>query len=521
MSQVGAVERSSLSQSLVRGTAVLAGLQVLEQLTGFGSQTLVAALFGATARTDAYFVACSVVGLLSIVFTLPIEQVVIPMFRHDLTERGEVAAWRRTSVLLSNLLVLTSGMAVVGWWLAPYLVSMIGLGFDAESKALATSLTRYLLVIVVMNGVSDFLAQLLLSYERFALAGVAGIIDNVVFAAVLVALGGAIGVHALAVATVVATGVHVLLRLPVLWKHREHVALRVDFRDPAMREVNNLGTPALLSAGGMQVEKIADRLLASLLAAGSMSALSFAVLLTEIPNRLLLQPFQRATFPHFTRLIAERNYGEFSRQLFQALRLLFFLAVPATIGLMLLSDLIVRVAFQRGAFDEAAVRLTSRAVFFYAIGLPAAFLSRTLDQTFYSLKQTRTPMLLSSLRIGSKILLSWILIPVLAHAGIALADSLSQVIRLAVYLCLLPAAIPREDAGRTLRAFARTLAATAVMAAVVLLAKASPDGTLAAALHLTLLVGMGAGSYFLASWVVQRTEMEWLGRSFLALRGRP
>ncbi len=521
MTSADAATKGVLGTSLlVRGTAVLAGLQLLEQLTGFGSQALVAALFGATARTDAYFVACSVITLLTVWFTLPIEQVAIPIFRHDLSRRGEAVAWQGASVLVCNLVVLTSGVAAIAWWFAPYLVSVVALGFDAESKALATSLTRYLLVIVVMTGIADYLAQLLLSYERFALAGVVGIVDNLVFAAVLFALGATMGVYALAIAMVIATAVHVLFRLPILWQHRAHVSLRVDFHHPFMREMSQLGAPSLLSAGGMQVARVADRLFASLLAAGSISALAFALLLIEIPNRLLLQPFQRATFPHFTRLISEKNYDEFSRQLFQALRLLFFLAVPATIGLMLLSDLIVRVAFQRGAFDETAVALTSRAVFFFAIGLPATFLSRTLDQTFYSLKETRTPMLLTWLRIGSKILLTWMLMPALALAGIALAESLSQILRLGAYLCLLPSAIRREDAGRTLAAFARTLAATAVMAVVVLLAKTSPQGTLAVTIHLAQLVGMGLGSYLLASWVVQPTEMEWFGRSLLAVRGR-
>jgi peptidoglycan biosynthesis protein MviN/MurJ (putative lipid II flippase) len=129
-------------------------------------------------------------------------------------------------------------------------------------------------------------------------------------------------------------------------------------------------------------------------------------------------------------------------------------------------------------------------------------------------------MLLTLLRIGSKIVLAWTLIPVLAHAGIALAESLSQILRLGAYLFLLPAAIRRENAGATLGAFLRTLTATAVMAGTVLLAKASPDGTIAAALHLALLVGIGGGSYLLASWVVQRTEMEWFARSFIALKGR-
>jgi putative peptidoglycan lipid II flippase len=520
MTPAAATKPLSVPQSVVRGTAVLAGLQLLEQLTGFGSQSVVAALFGATARTDAYFVACSVISLLTIWFTVPVEQVAIPIFRHDLSRRGEAAAWQGASVLLCNLMVLASGVAAFAWCLAPHLVSVVGLGFDIQSKALATSLTRCLLVIVVMTVVADYLAQLLLSYERFALSGIAGIAENVVFAAVLFALGATIGVYALAVAMLIAVAVHVVFRLPILWQHRANISLRVDFRHHGMREMRRLGAPSLLSAAGMQAARVADRLFASLLSAGSISALAFALLLIEIPNRLLLQPVQRATFPHFTRLISEENYDEFSRQLFQALRLLFFLAVPATIGLMLVSDLIVRVAFQRGAFDDTAVGLTSRAVFFYAIGLPATFLSRMLDQTFYSLKETRTPMLLTWIRIGSKILLMWILIPALALAGIALAESLSQILRLCAYLCLLPSAIRREDAARTVAAFARTLASTAAMAVVMLLAKTSPEGTLAVTLHLAELVGMGLGSYLLASWVVQPAEMEWFGRSLLAVRGR-
>ncbi|MGH7805633.1 MAG: murein biosynthesis integral membrane protein MurJ [Candidatus Binatia bacterium] len=510
----------SLKARILRGAAVVVVLQVCTQLTGLLSQTMIAAWFGTSAVTDAWVVAISVVSLVTLWITLPIRQVLIPMFRHDLTKLGEDAAWRNATVLMNNLVPLFAAITVVAWIAAPWLVALVGAGFTEENAALATSLTRILLLSVVTIGLANFLAQLYYSYHRFFLPELCGSISNLATAAGLLILGTTWGIHGVAVGVVGGGIIIAALQMSIVREHRRSVSWRIDFRHPGMTEMRRLSLPVFVGAGSIETERIVDRVFASFLSVGSLSALAFARLLSRFPETLLLEPFQKTTHPHFTTLIAEENYRTLSQQLFQYVRFLLFLTVPAATGMFLLGDGIVRVVFLRGAFDETATTLTSQALAFYALGLPAVFAGRVFHQTFIALKDTRTPMRLGLLRIGTKIVLTFALLPFFAHAAIALAESVSHYVRLVWLVALLPAQVKEGQIGQTLRSLGGTVAISAVMAVAVIAAKEASDGALPLMWQLGALVVVGAVTYFAAGWLSRQSEIAWIGRSLRTLAER-
>lgn len=512
--------RRSPTDGLVRATALLLGFQIVEQLTGFFSQMLLAATFGASARTDAYLLAIAVVGFLQLWTELPLRQVLIAMFRHDLAQRGERAAWRDVSILLNDLLLVFGLLTVVGWLAAPLLVRITATGFDRETAALASSLTRITMATVLLGGLASFLAQVLLSYQRFVLVGLSGIVNNLVFIGALLWLGGRYGIRAAAIGMVLAWIAEAGIQLPVLWQHRRLYHRSVDFRHPGLHELSRLSGPLFVSAGGWRLQRIADRLMASFLAPGSLSALSFANLLIDAPRTLILQPFQQTMIPHFTDLIARGRLGVLSRDLFQYIRFLLFVTVPASAGVMLLSDLVVRAVYKRGAFDHAAVELASTALFFFAIGLPASFIGRVLATTYVTFKDTRTPMRATLLQIVVKVGLALALMPSLALGGIALAESLAQYLRAGCLLWMLPAEVRAGQLDPLARCGARSAVTAIAMCALVYLLKRSGIGHEYAIVHLVLLAGAGAAVYFLMSGLSRQTELRWLGRSLTAIWGR-
>jgi putative peptidoglycan lipid II flippase len=187
---------------------------------------------------------------------------------------------------------------------------------------------------------------------------------------------------------------------------------------------------------------------------------------------------------------------------------------------MVMPEAIVRVLFGRGAFDETSVRLTSQALLFYAIGLPAHALAGVLDSTFISLKDTRTPTKLSLLRIGVKIVLSYLLIRPLAHAGLALAESLSQIIKVSLLILYLPERLRRREVWKTAGSFARTLAASFLMGALIYLVQARLNSLLNVALGLAALILLGAVTYAVIALLFQKGESRTLLAALNALRAR-
>jgi putative peptidoglycan lipid II flippase len=509
---------SSPWDGILRAATLLLVLEGVAQAASLGKQVLVAAGFGTTSAMDGYLVALSIAALIRAFVQLPIKQTVIPMFRHDLAQRGEPAAWANLSVVLNTLGVVLVGLAALVALLAPVLVDLVAPGLDDPSEGLSSGLARILVLSLIFGGLHGMLAQIYFSYRRFLLPGVSGALDSLVVIAVLLWLGGRFGITGLAVAVVAGTAVQFLLLMPIIWEKRALYTARVSPWHPQVAEMGRLSLPLLLSSGGAELARVTDRFFASLLAVGSLSALSFAYRLAAAVNNLFLDSLQQATFPHFTQLSAEEKFTALSRQLFRYLRLILFLALPLAVGLMVLGDPIVRVVFQRGAFDERSVGLTGQALTFFALGIPAVSATRLLSRTFFGLKDTRTPSKVAVARLVVKIALCAVLVIPLAHVGIALADAVSEVLRATLLFALLPAHLRRGETPETLRSLARGIAASAGMALVLVALRQTLPLTLP--LQLVALIPAGALTYLGLMRLLGAQECEAVGKAFGVLSAR-
>jgi putative peptidoglycan lipid II flippase len=451
---------------------------------------------------------------------LPINQTVLPIFRHDLAKRGEHVAWSNLSALLNNLFLVFVLVALGAWLLAPYIVALVAPGFADETGNLATSLTRILMADVVLLGIAALLSQLFLSYEKFVVPGIGRGVNNLVIIAALILLGRTYGIYGLAVAVVIGAVAELAINLPILWSKRKWLSGKIDLRHPTMLEMGKLSFPVLISTGGMELGRITDRIFASLLAAGSLSSLAFGHRLLNAPLEFLLVPLQKSTFPHFTKLTAEGNFNRLSSQLFQYLRLVVLLTIPVALVMMVIPDAIVRTLYQRGAFDETSTRLTSEALFFYAMGLPALAMSRVLNRTYFSLKDTWTPAKLSLIRIAVKVGFSWIFIHSMGHGGVALAESLSQIIRTFFLLSFLPEDVKGEEIGKTWKSFGLTMAGAIAMVIVIYPMGTKVDGLFSTPSEFVVLGVLGVGSYALSTFFFQREEFYRLVGALASLKPR-
>ena len=480
---------------IVKAAGLLLALRVVEKTTGLLKQIWIAAAFGTSAVMDGYVAATSIIGLILSWVGLPVQQTLIPLFRHDLAQRGERAAWANISVLFNTLLMVLAVIVVLGEVFAPELVGLLAPGFDEQTKSLASSLVRITAISVVFVGMGKVLAQLSFSYEKFFRPGIVGSVNNLVVLALLFGVGANYGIHGLAVATVIGAACEFVLLLPILWQKRKFYSYNVNLRNREVAEMGKLSVPLLLSTGGFELSRITDRIFASLLPAGRLSALAFAHRPITILLEFLIQPLQQASFPHFTKLCARRDFRTLSPQLFRYLRVVFFITLPVAIGIMLTAGPIVQLVYQRGAFDETAVSLTSQALFFYAVGFPAYAMARIFRGVFFGMKDAWTPTKISLGCIGIKIFLAWILVEPLAHRGIALADSVSQIINVLILFYFLPEEIRGQEGWRTVTAFAQTIAACLVIGAVVYFTKESIYGLFGPLIAIVSLILLGGAVY--------------------------
>jgi putative peptidoglycan lipid II flippase len=516
----GVVERTmrSSAQRILRSAALLMTLTLLAKTTGLVRDMVVAWQFGTSPAMDAFLVASTLASLIVVWFRTPIRLFFVPLFSEELSKRGEAAAWKNASVPMNTTVISLLAAAGIGWLLSPYLIHVVAPGFTEQTKALSLDLTRIMMSTVVFLGLAWLFSAIFNSYQRFGRPGMTHSVDDLVAIPAVILLTPVMGIYGLVTATVMGAAARALVQVPILWKNRAYYTPTVDFKNPAVRRMLWMSFPLFVGIGGGQLATVFDRIFASLLPAGSLSALSYGHRLTYAFFELFVTSLTTVLFPFFSRIAGVEAYEDLGRKLFKSLKTVFWIVLPTSVGLLVLHEPLVRLVYQRGAFGDESVRLTAQAVFFYAIGLSAYSVANVLNFGFYSLKDTKTPVVLGLVRIGIKILLSFALVGSMAHSGLALAESLSFVIKVALLLWFLPRELRQPEYHQALRSFGVTAVIGLAMGAVVFLllpvfaGLAEAGSLVATSMSVGGSAAIGAATYLIFSFILQRAEVNELYR---------
>jgi putative peptidoglycan lipid II flippase len=510
----------SSGQKILRSAALVMGLTLLAKISGLLRDIVVASQFGTSQAMDAFFVAVTIATLMYVWLKDPIQVVLVPLFTEQLANRGERAAWENASVLINTLLVIFLILTAIGWLISPSLVSLVAPGFPDEVETFSADLTKFMMLSFLFYGIARLLSALFYSYQRFGIPGMTTAVDNVAAIIVIAFLTPMLGIYALVAGAVLGSVTQVLVQLPILWKNRSYYRPRVELKNPALRRMGWVSFPLLVGTGSAELSRISDRIFASLLPIGSLSALAYGQRLTYATFfQLFVASLTTVLFPFFSKSAGQDNYRDLERKLSSSLRLVFWIVLPLSIGILLLHEPLVRLVYQRGAFSEESVKITSQAVFYYAIGLSGYSLSNVLSYAFYSVQNTKTPVVTSLARLVVKILLSFALVGLMAHAGLALAESISFLLKAALLLILLPKELRQTEYRKIFQSFGITIIITAGMAAVVLLSLPHLQGLSrvdpsfsSTAMALGIVTGLGVGSYLVFSMLLQRAEVKDISR---------
>ncbi|MGH7419666.1 MAG: murein biosynthesis integral membrane protein MurJ, partial [Candidatus Rokuibacteriota bacterium] len=255
-----------------------------------------------------------------------------------------------------------------------------------------------------------------------------------------------------------------LVQLPELRRLGVPLTPSWEWRHPAVARIAHRLWPAVFALAAVQITVVVNTLLASLLPAGTVSYLYYADRVMEFPLGVFGIALATAALPSMSAQAARRDFAGLRATLEWALRMSAFVAVPATVGLMILGGPIVQVLFQRGEFSASDAVLTAQALAGYAVGLPAFATTRIAAQTFYALGDTRTPVLVGFLSVAVNVVLALVLMWPLRHTGLALASSLSSYVNVLALCWLLRRRLDGPRGADLWWSLGRTLAASAVLA---------------------------------------------------------
>lgn len=404
----------------------------VSRILGFVRDLLIAQTFGTLAAAQAFVVAFRLPNLLrDLVAEGAVSSAFVPVLSWYRVKGSTRDYWLLSQVLLTRLAVCLGLISLAGALGAPLIVRLIapGFGADPDKFQLAVRLTRILFPLIFLVGIWAHLTGVLNSLRHFAMPALGPAIMNVAMIAACLWFvpRATTGVVALAVSVMVGGVIQVLIQIPVAM--RLGLTWRWRWHHPGAQEVVKLLGPRTMGSAVYQASVIVDTALASLgwiVGEGAVAALYYANRLVQLPLAVFGTAMAQASLPSLSEHAAHGDLASFRRVLLSVIRMVAFVILPASVGLMVLAVPIIGGLFERGAFDHHATAMTSQALFCYSIGLLAFALNKVLTGAFYALRETRTPVRLAMEAIAANVLLSVALMWPLKVAGLALAAALTN-----------------------------------------------------------------------------------------------
>ncbi len=422
-------------QTITQAALIIAVISFISKFFGFFREVLVAKYFGATGQTDAFLVALIIPTMILGLFSGGFTTLIIPFYLEKKSQSQEAARRFVNSVFMvwGTLFIFLSILIFI---FAPACVRIIAYGFKGETFNLAVTLTRYLIISGLFTVFVGMFTGIFQAEKQFFFPIFVTFLGNVGLVFSLFFLHRYLDIHSWTVGQIFNAGfVFFTMLLVLYWRYKLFHSLnysQIDWSETKQFAI--LLMPLVVASGISVLNQIVDKTIASSLDAGSIAALNFATRIWNIPISLIAWPIAAAVFPTFSEMALNgASRKEYEEKLNRTLGYMFYLTIPATFFLYFLSEPIVRLFFERGAFDSKATALISFVLKMYVLGLFAHAISPVLARVFYSFKNTTTPLLISAICVGLNIILNILLSKIMGAAGIALATSIVMVINVILF----------------------------------------------------------------------------------------
>ncbi len=512
---------------IVKSTGIVSSATLLSRVLGLVREQMFAYLFGAGFSMDAFIAAFRIPHLLRDLFAEgALATAFVPVFTEHLTNKGKEEAFYLGNLVINTLLIALSLVIILGVVFAPFLVQLIAPGFGevAGKIELTTKLTRILFPFLALVSLAAVFMGMLNSFGHFATPALAPTMFNVGIIAsgfVLcpffdppilgIALGALVG------------GLGQLgIQIPKARKQGFRYKPVLNFQHPGLRRILVLMTPAVFGIASTQINIFVATYLASLLPQGSVSYLSYSYRLMYFPLGIFGVAIATVTLPFVSAHAAKNKMDEVLSTFSSSLKLVFFLIIPSTIFLMVAAEQIISLLFQHGRFQYVDTVATSKALILYSLGLLGFAVIRVTAPVFYSLKDTKTPVIISAISVGINVILNIILMRPLGYLGLALATSIAGWVNAALLLSRLNKKIGPFNFKNLQKTFSKIFVASLFSGVLVWLFFSfyQPDLSIAPISQRILLVLVALGLGLLAyAWLCHRLKVEELRRVLDIFKG--
>ena len=509
------------TQKVAQSAAMIAIFTLISKFLGFLREILIAYTYGSGYETDTYFLAMTATVIIMTTIGAALNTTLVPIFTEIDQKSGKDGKLKFLNNILNVVFLISIILALLGFILSPKIIKILASGFKGEQFDLAVKLNRIGLPIVIFLGFTYVFSGYLHSSEIFGPPAIMGLPYNFVFIIFLVFFAKKDHIEGLMLASVIAASTQFLIQVPAIKYQGYRYSLDVNLEDPYLKKALLLVLPVMIGSAVQQINIIVDKTLASNLVDGSISALTYASRINDLIIAVFVMAITTVVFPMLAKAFSNENYSQVNKIMGLGINIILIITVPATIGMLLLAEPIIKIFFERGAFTEIATLMTSQALIFYSLGLVASSLRMLLNRVYYSFQDTRSPMINGITAVAANISLNLILIEPMGHAGLALATSISTTFATLLLFINLRKRLGKIGLKRYLICFFKTLFASIVMGLFVYLiyfklTPLLPSVWIVELLMLLLSVAVGVFIYVIMCSALRVREMRILLRTIVS-----
>src|SRR4030042_2076460 len=442
---------------IARAAGIMSIATFISRILGYVRDMIFALFFGATGISDTFFAAFRIPNLLRELFAEgSMSSAFIPILTEYRQKQGEEEANRLVKITFTFIIITVGIVCVTGIIFSPVIVTVIAPGFlgSPEKFSLTVLLTRIMFPFLLFISLAALVMGALNTRKVF---------------------------------------------------------FKQILRHAGFKGISPLLIPATLALAVNQINIVVSNILASYLQPGSITYLFYSMRLVQFPIGIFGVAMGMAVLPTLSEHAVKGNFDKLTDDFSFALRLLFFITIPAMAGLIVLREPLVNILFQRGKFDYTATVGTAQALLFYSTGIWAVVGVRVVTVGFYSLQDTRTPVKIAVVAMLTNIVFSIILMKPLKHSGLALANALASGVNFTFLFYFLRKKLKRIDGRRILWSFVKTIFASFIMGVVgglILYGKLwqSHGNTVDKVFYLSGTIALCIGIYFILSLILKNEE---------------
>jgi len=503
---------SGLGKTIWKNSSTVALLFLAIKGLAFLKDPIVAAVYGASSRSDSFYVAFGTANLIYAVSLGGLSASFIPVFTSKRLQLGEEGAW---GFFYSFVFVMSAGFLVVAILLGIFahpVIHAIAPELGQQAASLAIQMFRILLPLPLLTAVVVICTSLLNCYEKFVLPASVLLVGNVLGTVLLIGLIPAVGVKAAAIATVCGIALQAILGAVLVVRVGRSVRLVFRPLDRGLLAALELALPGVLAEGLTNVNYVMIVYMSTTLGAGTFSSLHYGSKVQQVFLDVFIAAIGMVIFPYLATSAMRNSGADLNRLLSLILRLLVAVLLPISVGIVILRVPLVQLIYQRRAFDLTAVQQTSGALGLLALSLVPLGVKDTSVKTFYALHDGFTPLGAIAIAVAVNLVLNVVLTRVMGGLGLMLAFSLSSTLMAVVLLLLLR----RRKVVHFERSFwqfvGKTTAACIIMGGVLLVASTAFEvgqapSTLTVLVKLSVIVLVGVTAYIGALVLLRLDEL--------------